>query len=134
MVVVAASVLYHVGQKSAGDARSPYAVLAVAYAVALALTLALWMATEWPAGGGTGPWRLRWGLLIGVAIVGIEAGFALAYRVGWSLSTTALLANTSVGVLLAVTGFVVLREDPSGTRLAGMAFSLLGVVLLGKAS
>lgn len=130
VVAVISGVLYHVSQKSAGSISTPWAILTPAYAVALTVSLLLWR----HSGGGTEllrrPALLASAGVIGLAIVGIEAGFLLAYRAGWPLSYTSLLVNVAVGALLAVLGTWGLQEGLSLTRAIGLGLSVLGALLL----
>jgi uncharacterized membrane protein len=68
----------------------------------------------------------------GVAIVVLEAGFMLAYRPGWSISVAALYSNAAVALLHLPVGVLVFAEKLDATRGLGLAFALVGLVLLSR--
>jgi len=76
---------------------------------------------------------LNWStVVVGVAIVGIELGYLLAYRAGWTLSTASVTANVSLAVVLLGIGALVFREPLSFSRVAGVGLCLLGLWLVNR--
>lgn len=130
-VVVVSGIVYHVAQKASGAAR-PWPMLMVAYGAALAVTLLISL-----AGGNGGGWQpgrreVAWGLLVGLAAFGIEAGFFFIYRAGWPLASASVIASISVAAILALAGIVLFGEPLSMTRAAGLAFAAAGVALIAR--
>lgn len=131
VLVLVSNVLYHGAQKSVPRSIDPFLSTAVAYAVALPISLALWAARPERAPLGEGLRALNWtSVAVGVAIVGVEMGFLLAYRAGWNVSLAAAVANAGLIVLLGVLGVVVFRERLSASHLAGLLLCVAGLVLL----
>jgi drug/metabolite transporter (DMT)-like permease len=129
--IIAAGVVYHLAQKTS-NATTPWRMLAVAYGAAFGVTLVLALAT-----GGAPRWELGRddgiaGLLLGLAVLGIEAGFFFLYRAGWSLSTASVIANVSVAATLAAVGIIVFREDLTAARGAGLALAVAGATLIAR--
>lgn len=132
LLVIAANVLYHWAQRSVPREVPAAASLAVAYAVALGATL---LVAPWTGGAGSAgvSWASAlnpWSLLVGVAIVGVEFGFLLAYRAGWPLHSAALFASAALALLLVPLGALLLGEPWDLRRTAGLLFCLAGLWLL----
>jgi hypothetical protein len=130
ILTVTGAVLYHLAQKSAG-AGSPWAILTPAYAVALAVSAVFW----WKAGGVAAAPVPRGGLavalLLGLAVLAVEAGFFFAYRAGWAISQASVVNQVAVATVLAVVG-IAFGEGLSMQRLAGLGLCLGGAALLAR--
>ncbi|HNZ96565.1 MAG TPA: hypothetical protein PKM64_05150 [Thermoanaerobaculia bacterium] len=130
LLVIGANVLYHWAQRAVPREVPPAASLTVAYAVALLATLCLLPLTS---GAASAPWTSAlnpWSLLVGVAIVGVEFGFLLAYRAGWPLHSAALFASAALAILLVPLGALLLGEPWDLRRTAGLLLCLAGLWLL----
>jgi uncharacterized membrane protein len=129
-LTVAANVVYHFSQKSVPRNANPLLVLAGAYIVALAATVALLIATR-SVPTATSLRTLNWSVIaMGLAIVGVEIGFLLAYRAGLNVSLGAALSNVAVALILLPFGVILFREQLTVANLVGIAFCLIGLVLI----
>lgn len=130
-LTIAANAGYHLLQKTIRPDVSPLASLCVTYSVALAasvLALLFWPGTE-PVGAAlrrAGPTSY----LLGVAIVGLEVGFLLAYRAGWDLAVTAAYANVAVALVLLPVGLALFGERLDARRVGGLVLAIAGLWLL----
>lgn len=129
--VVVSGVVYHLAQKSA-PAAMPWRMLAVAYGAAFVLTAGLALASGTPSHWQPGRREWTLGLLIGLAVLGIEAGFFFVYRAGWALTSASIVANLSVAALLALIGMTVFGEPLSASRALGLVLAACAVVLIGR--
>jgi len=130
LLVVVSSVVYHVAQKSIPASAPPVASLLVSYAVALLGTLALLVVFPMPAGAGRSFRELNWAsAVIGLAIVGVELGFLLAYRAGWNVSAGAAVSNAVVAALLVPIGLLGFHERLSPVNALGLLLCVAGVLL-----
>jgi len=131
MLVVASCVSYQLAQRSMSVAANPFAVVALVYALGIVACFALaplvarpigiadvHLLRDWP------PW------LLAASVVGIEVGYLLVYRTGWSLGTTVGVTYTLTIVLVAVIGATFFAEVLSLRRVAGLLFALAGLWLL----
>lgn len=129
LLVVVSSVVYHVAQKSIPASAPPVASLLVSYAVALVGTLALLAVFPMPPGGRSFR-ELNWAsAVIGLAIVGVELGFLLAYRAGWNVSAGAAVSNAVVAALLVPIGLLGFHERLSPVNALGLLLCVVGVLL-----
>jgi multidrug transporter EmrE-like cation transporter len=77
--------------------------------------------------------HLNWPCItLGIAIVFLEFGFILAYRAGWQISTAAIFSNATIGIVLIPIGALLFKESLDAVKLGGIAFCILGLVLINK--
>lgn len=132
-LVLISNVAYHLGLRVIPRGANPAVATLAAYlvaTVATAATLPL-LARDVPLGPA---WRtLNWStVVVGLSIVGIELGYLLAYRAGWTLGTASVTANVSLAVVLLGVGTAVFREPWSLPRAAGVGFCVLGLWLVNR--
>jgi drug/metabolite transporter (DMT)-like permease len=131
VLIVASNLLYHVSQKSIAPGANPVLSLLATYTVAIAGTLLL--IPVFPVKSRLAPAlrQLNWAsAAVGVAIIGVELGFLLAYRAGWRISVGSAAANAAVVVLLVPTGLLFFGERLSGANIAGLILCLAGLLLV----
>ena len=136
LLILASFVTYHLVTKGLRADINPFLFLVPVYAVALAVSAALaFVPGVAPAGGsGLATRDLVLALVLGLALVGIEAGFILAYRAGWAVSLAPTVANVAVAVVLLPVALLVLREKVSLVNLAGLGLAVLGLALMAQRS
>jgi len=129
-LTIAANVVYHFSQKSVPRTANPLLVLLAAYVVSILATGVLLVATSGvPAGASIR--ALHWSpITMGLAIVGVEMGFLLAYRNGLNVSVGAAVSNVAVALILLPLGVVLFREQLTVANVVGIAFCLTGLVLI----
>jgi uncharacterized membrane protein len=110
---------------------NPIISLSVTYAVAMVTTLIIYPFYPNQASIMTNIKALNWAsYTLGLAIVGLEIGFILAYRFGWQINLAAVISNFSVSVLLIPIGLICFRETLSIVNAIGLMFCIFGLVLL----
>jgi drug/metabolite transporter (DMT)-like permease len=132
-VAVGGALLYHLAQKSIPASLNPFFVLILAYAVGILVCAlcAFFFPSDKPFIGSLR--ETNWAVIaVGVAVVLIEAGFLMAYRAGWKISTAAVATNVAVTVLLIPIGFAVYKEQLSTRTIIGLIFCVLGIILVTK--
>ncbi|KPK94333.1 MAG: hypothetical protein AMJ88_04150 [Anaerolineae bacterium SM23_ 63] len=74
--------------------------------------------------------KVNWvSIALGIAIVGVEVGYLLAYRAGWQISLGAIVSNVAVAVLLLPIGILLFREKLSTVNYVGIVLCVLGLVM-----
>lgn len=129
-VVIIAGIAYHLVQKAAGGVN-PWPMLAIAYGSAFVATLVIALAssgTRWEA--GRGEWGA--GIVLGLAALGIEAGFFFLYRSGWPLASASVIANIAVNAVLAIVAIVAFHEHISAARAAGLVLAAAATLLIAR--
>jgi drug/metabolite transporter (DMT)-like permease len=130
-LAVVSNVFYHLLQKATPTDVNPFVALAVTYATALAACLVLLLAFPSPFGAGESLARINWASIgLGVAIVGLEVGYLLAYRMGWQVSLAGLISNVTVGLILLPIGLVLFRERLSFVNGLGILMCIAGIILM----
>ncbi|MEJ7616539.1 MAG: hypothetical protein WKF30_06120 [Pyrinomonadaceae bacterium] len=134
VLIVVGMVLYHVCQKSIPQSANPFYTYVIIYAVALAVSgigaivyageKSLWQTLR----------DSNWAVVIaaGFAVVAIEIGFLLAYRIGWNISTAGVACSVTVTALLMPIGLIFYHEQLTPRNILGLVFCLLGLVLVVK--
>lgn len=130
-LIVSSVLIYQIAQKNVPQGVNPWHVLVVVYAVALAFCIAASLLDR----SGNGFLESMRGLnlavpMVGVAAVGIELGWILAFRAGWQLNITGLVSNVTVAVLVAPIGLVFFKEKLNLQNIVGMALCLIGLSLV----
>ena len=54
------------------------------------------------------------------------------YKVGWNMNTGYLVKSIILALALIVVGYILYKEQVSGTKIAGIAVCLLGLFLINK--
>jgi len=131
MLTVASNVLYHIFQKVTPAAANPLLALAVTYATSTVFCLGLFFVLPENRSLTDSLKVITWSsAALGLAIVGLELGFLLAYRSGWNISLAALASTVAVALVLLPIGLMFFRERLSLANSAGFFLCILGLVLM----
>jgi multidrug transporter EmrE-like cation transporter len=131
LLVVAGSVMYHVSAKSIPAGYDPVAALIGLYATSLAgsVVAVLALRPRTLTGGVPRLWHPTIAA-VGIGALLIEMGFLLAYRGGLPVSTTSVVANGIVAILLVTLGSLWFGEPFTIVKVVGVLLCLAGVALL----
>ena len=130
-ITILASVLYHFSQKSTPRDANPAVALLATYAVAAGLTICLLYFIPAKAGLLSELRRLNWAsYLLAVSIVGLEIGFLLVYRSGWSIGVAAVLVNVVASLILVPVAILYFGDQLDWVNVVGIVVCLVGLVLL----
>lgn len=132
-LAVVADVAYQVASKQTPATMNPFASLTLAYLVGAVASAALYFVTS--SGGNIfGEWKLaNWTtIVLGLAIVGLEAGSIYMFRAGWDVSVGPMVKNAIIAIALLALGFLVYKEPVTGTKVAGIGLCLTGLWLINR--
>lgn len=141
ILVVTANVAYHICAKSIPSQMNFMVSLMITYFVAGALTLCMFFLlpqiTTIGQQAGLSLWdqikQANWApITLGIAIVGLELGNILMYRVGWNISLGSLVANISLALILVVVGSLFYKEVITINQGLGIVLCLIGLVFINK--
>lgn len=111
VLIVASNILYNICQKSTPERANPFAALFVTYLIAGILTVVAFFVNKTDKALFQSFRELNWtSIALGVAIVGLEFGYIMAYRAGWNLSVGSLVANIILAVALIPIGILFYKE------------------------
>ena len=131
-LMVSCNVIYSLAQKYLPKDINPFMALVVVYMIAgsISLGLAFSFRVVSLAEVSSTLGKLNWAvLLLGLAIVGIEFGYLMAFRSGWKISAVALVGNVMASLLLVPLGLMLLKEQVKIPNMIGIALCLIGLVL-----
>jgi len=133
MLTVASNVLYHIFQKITPAAANPLLALTVTYATAAIFCIGLFFVLPDHKTVTESFRMITWSsAALGLAIVGLELGFLLAYRSGWNIGLAALASTVAVALVLLPVGLTFFKERLSLANTAGFVLCILGLVLMNR--
>ncbi len=131
-VAVISAVFYHIASKSTPPGTNVFASLTITYLIAAALSAAACLLSG--SGGLIGGLRgVNWtAVVLGAAIVGLEAATIFMYKVGWNVNTGYIVRSIFIAAALLAVGSLLYREELTPTKIAGVAVCLAGLFLLNR--
>ena len=130
-LVVLSNVVYQICSKSVPEGMNPFASLTITYLVGA-------VASGFPffiLGHGESLIqeyrKMNWApLVLGIVIVGLEAGWIYAYRAGWQVSTGFIVHSAFLAVALIFVGYMLYNETVTWNKLVGVGICLVGLVFI----
>jgi drug/metabolite transporter (DMT)-like permease len=131
-LAVLSNLFYHISQKLTPSGANAGLAITVTYLVAMGVSLVmLWLFFPLKTGLGPALRQLNWAsVALGVAIVGIEFGFLLAYRAGGDISLAQIVVSATVTLVLIPVGLAFFKEKLSWLNGLGIVLCLAGLVLI----
>ena len=130
-LIVLSNTVYQICAKSVPAKMNPFASLTVTYLVGAAASAALFFLL---GNGGNllkEYEKLNWApFVLGIVIVGLEAGWLFAYKAGWQVSTGFIVHSAFLAVVLLFVGYFLYHEALTWNKLAGLVVCLVGLVLI----
>ena len=75
--------------------------------------------------------KLNWApFVLGIVIVGLEAGWIYAYKAGWEVSVGFIVQSAFLAVTLMIVGYLMYRETLTWNKLAGAAICMIGLAVI----
>lgn len=133
ILAIFADIIYQISAKSTPESLNPFASLTITYLIGAAISFVIFFITS---GGGNFIAELKqinWSAFaLGLAIVGLEAGSIYMYKVGWNMNTGYLVKAILLAIALIAVGYILYKEQVTGTKIAGIAVCLVGLFLINK--
>ena len=127
------NVVYNVCSKSTPAEVNPLASLTITYLVGAVFAGALYFALNRGGSLIREYSRVNWSsFVLGLAIVGLEAGSIYMYKAGWNISTGQLVYSSILAVILILAGCVFYHEAISARKAAGMLICMIGLYFINK--
>jgi drug/metabolite transporter (DMT)-like permease len=131
LLTVLSNVFYHIIQKNTPQQANVVLSLAISYLAAGLICLFLLPLFPIKEGLRQALRDLNWtSVALAFTLVGLEVGFLLAYRAGWTISLAGLVSNATVAMLLLPVGLIFFRERLSGVNMLGAFVAVVGLVLM----
>jgi len=133
VLIVASNILYNICQKSTPESANPMSSLLVTYLTASFITLITFLFYYTDKSLAQSVKELNWtSIALGVAIVGLEFGYLMAYRAGWNISEGSLVANIILALMLIPVGIFFYQEGFALNKTVGVVLCVIGLLLLNK--
>jgi drug/metabolite transporter (DMT)-like permease len=131
-LIIVGVILYSVSQKSIPKDANALIAIGSAYLIALG-SCVIFLIFNGEIKRGTMLFsNQKWLpiVFLGFSLIMVELGFLYAYRTGWKLSTTSIIAGSITTVVLALIGVLWYKEEITLINIVGIALSSVGVILI----
>ena len=130
-LVVLSNVMYQICAKSVPNEMNPFASLTVTYLVGAVASAVLFFALNKDANLIKEYRSVNWApFVLGIVIVGLEAGWIYAYKAGWQVSTGFIVQSAFLAVLLLFVGFLLYHEAMTWNKIVGVLICLIGLAFI----
>lgn len=133
VLLVASDIVYQICAKSMPTALDPFASLAVTYGIGAVVSLIMFYVLNRSGDLLQQYTHLNWtSLVLGAAIVGLEAGSIYLYRVGWNINTGMIVKNSIIAIALLIVGKLLYQEELTPSKLAGVVICMIGLYFINR--
>ena len=130
-LVVFSNTLYQICAKEVPAGMNAFASLTVTYLVGAVASGLLFLVTGNGANLLQEYGRLNWApFVLGLVILGLEAGWIYAYKAGWPVSTAFIVQSAILAGFLLAVGYVLYREPLAWNKVAGVVICLIGLYVI----
>lgn len=130
-IIVISNIIYNICAKSTPNSVNPFASLTVTYLVAAIVSFVTFFISSKGKNIFTELEKTNWTtFVLGIVIIGLELGYILAYRNGWSMNTASVTANITLAIALIIVSFVFYKETITLKQIAGIVLCGGGLVLI----
>ena len=130
-LVVISNVVYQICAKSVPEGMNPFASLTVTYLVGAVASAILYFVLRHDGNLIREYQKLNWApVVLGIVIVGLEAGWIYAYKAGWQVSTGFIVQSAILAVVLIFVGFLLYHEALTWKKLVGVGICLVGLIFI----
>ena len=131
LLTIISNVVYHIAQKNTSKDINPMFSLMVTYSIALVFSAIIFFLTKGNETVKMNFKELNWSsFVLGLAIIFLELGFLLAYRVGWNIGTSSIISTILVTITLIPIGIIFFKEDINIKNIIGIGLSIVGIILM----
>ena len=133
VLIVLSNVIYNICSKETPSGINPFAALSVTYIVGAFFSIVLYFLLN-RGGNLLHEYRnLNWSsFILGLAVVGLEAGSIYMYKAGWNVSSGQLVYSILLAVCLILIGVFAYHESINPTKIIGILVCMFGLFLISK--
>ncbi len=133
IIIVLSNTFYNICAKSTPNNVNTFASLSVTYIIGAICSVILFYATSKDGSLVSEFQKLNWtSFVLGIAIVGLEAGFVMLYRAGWNISTGQVITSVLLAVVLIFVGYFIYKEPFDLKKILGIILCMCGLYLINK--
>ena len=132
-LIVFSNIFYNICAKETPAGINPFAALSVTYLVGALFSALLYFALNKDTNLLQEYVHLNWtSFVLGLAVVGLEAGSIYMYKAGWNISTGQLVYSSILAIILIIVGVAFYHEHITSTKLAGILICMVGLYFINK--
>lgn len=132
-LLVLSNVFYNVCSKETPAGINPFASLTVTYAIGAVFSAVMYYALNRGGSLLREYQNIGWSsFVLGMVVVGLEAGSIYMYKAGWNVSSGQLVYSSLLAVCLILVGVFAYHETISTTKIMGILVCMLGLFLINK--
>lgn len=133
LLIVGSTCFYNICTKSTPENMNPFGGLTVTYLIGAVVSAILFVSSAGRTGVVTEIHKVNWtSFILGLSIVGLEAGYVFLYRAGWKVSKGSLTANICLAIGLLFIGAMLYKETISLRQFLGIVVCGIGLFLLNR--
>jgi drug/metabolite transporter (DMT)-like permease len=130
-LLVLSNAVYQICAKSVPEGLNPFASLTVTYLIGAAASTVLYFVLRTDGSLMKEYGKLNWApFVLGIVIVGLEAGWIYAYKAGWQVSMGFIVQSAFLAAVLLLIGYFLYHEALTWNKLIGVAICLIGLVFI----
>ena len=130
-LVVLSNTVYQICAKEVPAGMNAFASLTVTYLVGALASGVLFFVTGNGASMLQEYSRLNWApFVMGLVVVGLEAGWIYAYKAGWPVSTAFIVQSAILAGFLLTVGYMLYHEPLAWNKIAGVVICLVGLYVM----
>ena len=130
-LLVLSNAVYQICAKSVPEGLNPFASLTVTYLIGAAASTVLYFVLRTDGSLMKEYGKLNWApFVLGIVIVGLEAGWIYAYKAGWQVSMGFIVQSAFLAAVLLLIGYFLYHESLTWNKLIGVAICLIGLVFI----
>jgi len=132
LLAVASNVVYHITAKETPQAVNAFLSLTVTYVIAAVLTFVFYLVST------SGQYdilrdfkSLNWtSYILGLVVIGLEAGNIFLYRAGWKIGVGSLVCNITVATILLAVGLLFYKDVLRLKQVVGIVLCVAGLIFI----
>ena len=97
LLIVLSNCFYNICTKSVPEGANTFGTLTITYLVGAVLSAILFIVSVKPSGVASEIAKINWtAFVLGIAIVGLEAGYVFLYRAGWKVMNAIIESSIEI--------------------------------------
>lgn len=130
-LVILSNIVYQICAKSVPENVNPFASLTVTYLIGVVASAILFFVLGNENNILKEYNKMNWApFVLGIVIVGLEAGWIYAYKAGWQVSTGFIIQSAFLAVGLLLVGYLIYHETISWNKIVGVVICLIGLIFI----
>ena len=130
-LVILSNIVYQICAKSVPENVNPFASLTVTYLIGAVASAILFFVLGNENNILKEYSKMNWApFVLGIVIVGLEAGWIYAYKAGWQVSTGFIIQSAFLAVGLLLVGYLIYHETISWNKIVGVVICLIGLIFI----